>query len=67
MGGERTTDNCYGLAGLTEDPQIFCNKATIDDSELWHQRLGHLNFSEMLLKACPKWRRLKKESVGLVS
>jgi hypothetical protein len=42
MGGERTADNCYGL------PQIFCNKATIDDSELWHQRLGHLNFTDML-------------------
>jgi hypothetical protein len=34
MGGERTADNCYGLFGLTTDPQIFCNKATIDDSEL---------------------------------
>jgi hypothetical protein len=48
MGGERTTDNCYGLPGLTADPQIFCNKATIDNSELWHQRLGHLNFTDML-------------------
>jgi transposase InsO family protein len=48
MGGERTADNCYGLPGLTTDPQVFCNKATIDDSELWHQRLGHLNFSDML-------------------
>jgi hypothetical protein len=27
MGGERTADNCYGLPGLTVDPQIFCNKA----------------------------------------
>jgi len=48
MGGERTADNCYGLPGLTADPQIFCNKATIDDSELWHQRLRHLNFTDML-------------------
>lgn len=48
MGGERTADNCYGLPSLTIDPQIFCNKATIDDSELWHQRLGHLNFTDML-------------------
>jgi hypothetical protein len=30
MGGERTADNCYGLPSLTADPQIFCNKATID-------------------------------------
>jgi hypothetical protein len=48
MGEERTADNCYGLPSLTADPQILCNKATIDDSELWHQRLGHLNFTDML-------------------
>jgi hypothetical protein len=36
MGEKRTADNCYGLPGLTTDPQIFCNKATIDDNELWH-------------------------------
>jgi hypothetical protein len=64
MGGERTADNCYGLAGLTADPQIFCNKATIDDSELWHQRLGHLNFSDMfkiagkdVVKGLPKMEK----------
>jgi len=32
MGGKRTADNCYDLSGLTTDPQIFCNKATIDNS-----------------------------------
>jgi hypothetical protein len=25
IGGERTAKNCYGLPGLTIDPQIFCN------------------------------------------
>jgi hypothetical protein len=48
MGGERTANNYYGLPGLTTYPQIFCNRATIDDSELWHRRLGHLNFSDTL-------------------
>jgi hypothetical protein len=64
MGGERTADNCYSLASLTADPQIFCNKATIDDSELWHQRLWHLNFSDMLkiagkdvVKSLPKMEK----------
>jgi len=33
IGGEMTADNCYGLLGLTSDPQIICNKATVDDSE----------------------------------
>jgi len=39
VGGERTVGNCYGLPGLTSEPQIIYTKATIDDSELWHQRL----------------------------
>jgi hypothetical protein len=67
MGGERTADNCYGLPGLAADPQIFCNKATIDDSELWHQSLGHLNFSDMLkiagkdiVKGLPKMEKTEK-------
>jgi hypothetical protein len=51
MGRERTADNCYGLPGFTSDPQIFCNKETIDDSKLWHQRLGHLNFTDLLKTA----------------
>jgi transposase InsO family protein len=48
MGGERTSDNCYSIPGLSSDSQIICNKATIDESELWHQCLGHLNFTDML-------------------
>jgi hypothetical protein len=67
IGGEKTADNCYGLPGLTTDPQIFCNKATIDDSELWHQRSGHLNFSDMLkiagkdiVKGLPKMEKIGK-------
>jgi len=71
MGGERTADNCYGLSGLTSDPHIFCNKATIDDSELWHRRLGHLNFSDMLkiagkdiVKDLPKMEKTGKGICG---
>jgi hypothetical protein len=70
MGGKRTVDNCYGLPGLTTDPQIFSNKATIDDSELWHQRLGHLNFSDMLkiagkdVEGLPKMEKTEKGVCG---
>jgi hypothetical protein len=67
-GGERTADNCYGL---TIDLQIFYNKATIDDSELWHQRLGHLNFTDMLkiaskdiVKDLPKMEKTGKGICG---
>jgi hypothetical protein len=55
MGREKTAENCYGLPGLIPDPQIFCNKVTIDDSELWHQRLGHLNFTNMLKIASKRY------------
>jgi hypothetical protein len=48
LGGERTIDNCYGLFGLSSNPQITCNKATIDSGELWHQRLGHLNYNDLV-------------------
>jgi len=63
MGGERTSDNCYGIPSLSSNSQIICNKATIDESELWHQRLGHLNFTNMfkiaskeVLKDLPKMK-----------
>jgi hypothetical protein len=67
MGGERTADNCYGHPGLTTDPQIFCNKVTIDDSELWNQRLGHLNFTDMgkdIVKDLPKMEKTGKGICG---
>jgi hypothetical protein len=71
MGGERIANNCYGLPGLTTDPKIFCNKETIDDSELWHQRLGHLNFIDMLkiaskdiVKDLPKMEKTRKGICG---
>jgi hypothetical protein len=74
MWGERTADNCYGLPGLTVDPQIFYNKATIDDSELWHQILGHRNFTDMLkiasediVKDLSKMEKTGKESVVLAN
>jgi hypothetical protein len=71
MGGKKTADNCYGLPGLTTDPHIFCNKATIDNSELWHQRLGHLNFTNMLkisgkgiVEGLPKIEKTEKGVCG---
>jgi hypothetical protein len=71
MGGERTVDNCYGLLGLTLEPRIICNKATIDDSELWHKRLGPLNFTDMLkiaskeiVKDLPKMEKTGKGVCG---
>jgi len=67
MGGERTIDNCYGFPSLTSEPQIIFNKVTVDDSDLWHHRLGHLNFIDMLkiaskevFKDLPKIKKIEK-------
>jgi hypothetical protein len=71
MGAERTSDNCYGIPNLFADSQIICNKATIDESELWHQRLGHLNFTNMfkiaskeVVKDLPKMKDTGKGVCG---
>jgi hypothetical protein len=71
MGGERTSHNCYGIPSLSSDSQIICNKTTIDESELWHQRLGHLNFTNMfkianeeVVKDLPKMKDTGKEVCG---
>ena len=45
MGRDRTIDNSYCLS---TNPQINCNKATLDTKELWHQRLEHLNFHDLV-------------------
>jgi hypothetical protein len=41
MGGLRTIDNCYRVEPSTT---WSCNKTKLDEVELWHKRLGHLNF-----------------------
>jgi hypothetical protein len=71
MEGERTSDNCYGIPSLYLDSQINCNKATIDESEQWHQRLGHLNFTNMfkiaskeVVKDLPKMKDAGKRVCG---
>jgi hypothetical protein len=71
MGGERTVNNCYGLPGLTSEPHIICNKATVVDSELWHQKLEPLNFTNMLkiaskeiVKNLPKMEKTGKGVCG---
>ena len=45
MGGEHIANNCYYLSS---NSRINCNKVTLDTIELWHQRLGHLNFHDLV-------------------
>jgi hypothetical protein len=71
MGGERIVDNYYGLSSLTLDSQITCNKVTVHNGELWHQRLGHLNYNDLIkitnkeaIKDLPKIDRIEKGVYG---
>ncbi|XP_062074886.1 uncharacterized protein LOC133778888 [Humulus lupulus] len=40
--GNRTNDNCYALSN-----QVVCNRSFLDKPDLWHYRLGHLNFRDL--------------------
>ncbi|XP_057808607.1 uncharacterized protein LOC131023081 [Salvia miltiorrhiza] len=42
MMGKRSYDNCY-----KSQDETFCNAVKLDDVELWHQRLGHVNFKNL--------------------
>jgi hypothetical protein len=71
MGGERTAYNYYGLSSLTSEPQIKCNKVIVVNCELWHQRLGHLNYNDLIkiankevIKDLPKITKIEKRVCG---
>ena len=40
--GTRSADNCYMLQASN-----VCSRASVDQSTLWHHRLGHLNFRDL--------------------
>jgi hypothetical protein len=68
MGGDRTSDNCYGI---TPTMQTKCHKTSVDIGELWHQRLGHLNYHDLIKIAkkevvsdLPKLNYLEKGKCG---
>ncbi|XP_022895332.1 uncharacterized protein LOC111409522 [Olea europaea var. sylvestris] len=43
--GVRTSNNCYGVL---PNSNYVCRSAKIDVSELWHKRLGHLNYKSLV-------------------
>ncbi|XP_022897283.1 uncharacterized protein LOC111410921 [Olea europaea var. sylvestris] len=43
--GVRTANNCYGVL---PNSNYVCRSAKIDVSELWHKRLGHLNYKSLV-------------------
>ncbi|PRQ54204.1 putative GAG-pre-integrase domain-containing protein [Rosa chinensis] len=50
MGGKRSKDNCFCIhANETNMSQVCMKvKTTSDILELWHQRLGHINFQDLV-------------------
>ena len=44
MKGAHTFDFFYGI---TSGSDIICNSNKLDETELWHQRLGHVNFNDL--------------------
>ena len=46
MIGLRTSDNC-SIIELTKDNLRICLISHSEETTLWHQRLGHLNFKDL--------------------
>jgi transposase InsO family protein len=60
--GRRNENNCYIVDNL-----LNCNLTTLDDTTLWHRRLGHLNFKTLseltsldIIKGVPSIKRVDK-------
>jgi hypothetical protein len=44
MKGAKTSNNSYGISNFTA---LGCHKATLDNLDLWYQRLGHISFRDL--------------------
>ena len=45
--GHKTMDNCYAI-NLNSRTPLVCSKAKLDPIELWHRRLGHINYRDLV-------------------
>ena len=45
--GHRTIDNCYAINPNSRTP-LVCSRAKLDPTKLWHRRLGHINFRDLM-------------------
>ena len=66
--GDRSVDNCYCI---TPKSTIVCNSAKLDKTELWHQRLGHMNSIDLsklakkdLVRGLPSLRKTSTHVCG---
>lgn len=68
MHGTRTSDNCYGI--IPSD-NMSCHSTKLDEIDLWHQRLGHINYKELstltkkeLIRGVPRLSRPSNHICG---
>ena len=45
--GHRTVDNCYAINSSFRTP-LMCSRAKPDPTKLWHKRLGHINYRDLV-------------------
>ncbi|KAM7466661.1 hypothetical protein LguiB_014223 [Lonicera macranthoides] len=62
--GNRTMDNCYAV--IHDVSFQSCKLTQLDNTNLWHQRLGHINYQDLshittkeLVKGVPKLGRVR--------
>ena len=68
MEGSRSSNNCYKLL----QPHT-CHTTTLDNIEVWHQMLGHLNFKNLtkimnvgVVHGIPRLGKRELEIINLV-
>ena len=67
-GGNRTTDNCYGVVPTT---RISCRSACVNMLEFWHHKFRHANFKQVAkvskletIEGLPKFGKVEKTICG---
>lgn len=47
MKASRSKDNCYLCISLNREDPSTCLVKKVDETKIWNQKLGHLNFKSM--------------------
>ena len=45
--GHKTADNCYAINPSTKT-SLVCRGAKLDVIKMWHRRLGHMNYRDLI-------------------
>lgn len=68
--GHKIVDNFYAI-NLSTKTSLVCSRAKLDVTKLWHRRLGHMNYRDLihiankdLVKGIPKLNGQPKSLCG---